>query len=243
MTSYLLSSKSLFTLVHHVQLTPVYTKALFSYHNNLLNSSSKKYSIGFTDDFGIFPCDHEVREMIKNTVKLFEELGHKVENKYPDMTDSENAFQKIRAYIFYATYKFLLNQNRDLIKDEVIWNIQKGSQLKINDLVKAEEHRLKIYLSTISFFDKFDFLVAPSSIVPPFSNNEKWVRKVENSVFDNYVSWLMVVACISLTGCPSLAIPTSFSSNNAPIGIQIVAPPHQESKLLSFAKSIEDNIL
>ena len=52
----------------------------------------------------------------------------------------------------------------------------------------------------------------------------------------------MIAACISLTGCPSLALPVSFSNNNTPIGIQIVAPPHQEGKLLNFAKSIEDNI-
>ena len=50
----------------------------------------------------------------------------------------------------------------------------------------------------------------------------------------------MIAGCISLTSCPSIAISTSFSKNGAPIGIQIIAPPHQEEKLLSFVKTIED---
>ncbi len=230
-------------MVSHNNKDPLsFSKTPNSYHKELVSNNEKKHLIGFTDDFGIFPCDHEVRDMIKNTIKLFESLGHKVENVYPDMKNSEKSFQKIRAYMFYANYKFLLQKDQRLIKDEVIWNIQKGSKLTIDELVEAEEQRLKIYKNAIEFFEKFDFLVIPSSIVPAFSINEKWVKKVEDTVFDNYVSWLMIAACISLTGCPSLALPTSFSNNNAPIGIQIVAPPYQESKLLNFAKSVEDNI-
>ena len=52
----------------------------------------------------------------------------------------------------------------------------------------------------------------------------------------------MIAACISLTGCPSISISTSFSKEGAPYGVQIVAPPHQEAKLLSFAKTIEEAI-
>ncbi len=231
------------SMVSHNSKDPLsFSKTPNSYYRKIVSENEKKYLLGFTDDFGIFPCDPEIRDMMKNTIKLFESLGHKVANVYPDMKNSEKSFQKIRAYMFYATYRGLLHKDQSLIKDEVIWNIKEGSKLTIDELVEAEEQRLKIYKNTIDFFAKFDFLVIPSAIVPAFSIDEKWVKKVEDTVFDNYVSWLMIAACISLTGCPSLALPTSFSSNNAPIGIQIVAPPHQESKLLKFAKSIEDNI-
>ena len=73
-------------------------------------------------------------------------------------------------------------------------------------------------------------------------SQNKWVKKVEDTTFDNYVSWLMIAASISLTNCPSIALATSFSKDNAPFGIQIVAPPHEEQKLINFAKSLEENI-
>ena len=92
------------------------------------------------------------------------------------------------------------------------------------------------------FFNDHDFLICPSSSVVPFTHQTRWVKQIENKTFDNYVSWLMICGCISLINCPSLSIPTSIAKNGAPIGIQIIAPPYQEEKLLNFAKSIEKEI-
>ncbi len=219
-----------------------FKKHSYSYHDNLKIKTDNNYLIGFTEDFGIFPCDIEVRNMMKNTLRLVESLGHEVSNTFPDMTDSEYSFQTLRAYMFYANYKSLLEKDKSLIKQEIIWNIEKGIKVTIEDLIKAEKIRAKIYIDTMNFFDKYDFLIVPSSIVTPFDSKNKWVKEVEGKHFDNYVSWLMIAACISLTSCPSLALSTSFSRDNAPFGIQIVAAPHQEQKLINFAKSIEDNI-
>ena len=52
----------------------------------------------------------------------------------------------------------------------------------------------------------------------------------------------MICGCLSLVNCPCLSIPTSISKNGAPIGIQIIAPPFQELKLINFAKKIENEI-
>jgi amidase len=213
-----------------------------SYYNNLLKREESKYLIGFTDDFGVFPCDKEVRGMMHNTLKLVQSLGHDISNTFPDMSKSEYCFQTLRAYIFYCTYKSLLKKDKSLIKEEIIWNINKAKTITIDELLEAEKVRADIYKNTMQFFDKFDFLIAPSSIVPPFNSEEKWVKKVEDTTFDNYVSWLMIAASISLTNCPSIAIATSFSKDNAPFGIQIVAPPYEEQKLINFAKSLEENI-
>ena len=230
-------------MVDHNNRDPLsFKKSGTSYYKNLNYFSDKLFSIGCTEDFGIFPCDKEVRDMTKNTIKLLESLGHNVSNNFPDMKDSEETFQILRAYLFYASYNFLLEEDLSLIKDEVLWNIEKGKQLNINDLQKAEKARNTIYQNTMKFFDTHDFLIAPSSIITPFNINEPWVKKVENIEFNNYVSWLMIAACISLTGCPSISISTSFSKEGAPYGVQIVAPPHQEAKLLSFAKTIEEAI-
>ena len=129
-----------------------------------------------------------------------------------------------------------------MLKPEIVWNIEKGNGLKVSDLVKAEEIRKKIYENTINYFKEYDLLISPSSIVPPFRNDINWVKKVGNTEFDNYVSWMMIAACISLTSCPSLAMATSFSLDGCPFGVQLVASPNREDVLLSFAKELEDNI-
>lgn len=206
---------------------------------NLL--SSKKYKVGITKDFNIFPISTEIKDMIDNTTKLVKHLGHEVNNKFPNMDEAEEAFQIFRAYIFYYTYGFLLNEANN-VKQDIIWNIEKGKNLKIDELIKAETIRANLYKNVYNFFNDYDFLICPSSSVVPFDYNTKWVKKIDNTEFDNYVSWLMICGCLSLVNCPCISIPASMAKNGAPIGIQIVAPPQEELKLLSFAKTIEDEI-
>ena len=158
--------------------------------------------------------------MIGNTAKLVSHLGHEVDDKFPKMHGAEEAFQIFRAYIFYYTYGFLLEESND-VKQDIIWNIEKGKSLKVEDLIKAENIRNSLYTNISNFFNDYDFLICPSSSVVPFSYDTKWVKKINNYEFNNYVSWLMICGCISLTNCPSIAIPTSVSQNGAPIGIQI----------------------
>ena len=219
-----------------------FKKENISYYADLKTSKNEKYLIGYTDDFGIYPCDKEVRDMMSNTIRLVESLGHNVSQDFPDMSEAEDTFQTIRAFMFYSLYGSLLKSDKKLIKEEVIWNINKGRELQLDQLVRAEISRAKIYNNAMNFFDKFDFLIVPSSVVTPFAAQEKWVKKVEGVIFNNYVSWLMIAASISLTGCPSLALATSISKNGAPFGIQIVAAPHEEKKLLRFANILEENV-
>ena len=78
---------------------------------NLDIKSNTKYKLGITQDFNIFPCSSEISDMINNTSKLVNHLGHEVDNQFPDMMNTEEAFQIFRAYIFYYTYGFLLNED------------------------------------------------------------------------------------------------------------------------------------
>ena len=221
---------------------PVSVKnSILSKKINLDIKSNIKYRIGITQDFNIFPCSSEISDMINNTSKLVNHLGHEADNQFPDMTNTEEAFQIFRAYIFYYTYGFLLKEDTK-IKQDIIWNIEKGKNLEVDDLIKAENIRSKLYANISNFFTNHDFLICPSSSVAPFNYDTKWVKKIDNHEFNNYVSWLMICGCISLTNCPSLAIPTSISQNGAPIGIQIVALPYEDLKLIEFAKSLEKEI-
>ena len=79
-------------------------------------------------------------------------------------------------------------------------------------------------------------------MVPPFSIKELWPTKVENKKFDNYVTWLMTAATISLTGYPSIAIPCTLSDDQLPIGIQIIGKPRNEHLLISIAHKFQSSL-
>ena len=79
-----------------------------SFYANLSKDSSFTYNIGITEDFGLFPCDNEIKAMMGNTFKLIKSLGHNLENTYPSMEDAEESFQILRAFLFFSAYGFLL---------------------------------------------------------------------------------------------------------------------------------------
>ena len=43
-----------------------------------------------------------------------------------------------------------------------------------------------------------------------------------------------------MTSCPTLSIPCGFTESGLPIGIQIVAPPRHETRLLSFGARLQE---
>ena len=125
-------------------------------------------------------------------------------------------------------------------------NIEKGLTLTEKQISIAQLNRGRLVKNTNQFLEEYDLLVSPSAMVPPFSIKEHWPKNVEDVTFSNYVSWLMTAATISLTGCPSLAVPCTLSKNKLPIGIQIIGKARNEHLLISVGhqfQSIIDNKL
>ena len=211
-------------------------------YQSAINANFGKLKIAFTDDYNILPCDSEVRSALDKSKSIFKNLGHSVYLDSPDFTDAENTFQVLRAHQLAKGKRELYINNKNLLKDDLRLNIEKGLSLTEDEISKAELSRGKIIKNINEFFKKYDLLVAPSSMVPPFSKEEYWPKKVENTFFDNYVSWLMTAATISLTGYPALAVPCAFSKNKLPIGIQIIAKPRNEHLLISVGSQYQSGL-
>ena len=54
-----------------------------------------------------------------------------------------------------------------------------------------------------------------------------------------YHEWMMGVCLVTLTGCPSLAVPAGFGKAGTPIGLQIIAPVHEEIAALRLGAAYE----
>ena len=93
---------------------------------------------------------------------------------------------------------------------------------------------------TLEFFEKYDLLLCPATIVPPFPIENRYVAECAGKKFDNYVEWLGIVYAITLVCCPALSLPCGFTASGLPVGLQVVAPPRGEAQMLSGAKALED---
>lgn len=196
--------------------------------------------VAFSPDLGIFPVDKKVAEICKNAALCLEKVGIKVEDDRPSFKNAVETFQVLRAALFAGTKINLLEHHRDALKPELIWNIEKGLSLTSQEIGKAQVARSKLYHRMSEFFLDYDLLICPTVITPPFDVNIRYIEELDGHKFDNYVDWLGMTFVLSLTGCPAISTPAGFTDEGLPVGLQIIAPPQAESKLLAIAAILEE---
>jgi amidase len=203
-------------------------------------SGKKPMRIAYSPDLGITPVDPEVAAVTKKAAQRFAEAGAIVEQAHPDLREAHECFHVLRAFDFAMTKAVLLRGKRDLLKPEVIWNIEEGLKLTVEQIARAEAQRVAMTARTVEFFEKYDLLLAPATIVAPFPIENRYVAQCAGKKFENYVEWLGIVYAITLACCPALSLPCGFTASGLPVGLQIVAPPRGEAQLLAGAKVLED---
>ncbi len=203
-------------------------------------SGSKPKRIAYSSDLGITPVDPEVAAITRKAAERFAEAGAIVEEAHPDLREAHECFHVLRAYDFAISKAALLRTKRDLLKPEVIWNIEEGLKLTVEQLERAEAQRVTIAARTLDFFKTYDLLLTPTTIVAPFPIENRYVAECDGKKFDNYVEWLGIVYAITLACCPAMSLPCGFTASSLPVGLQIVGPPRGEAQLLAGAKVLED---
>jgi amidase len=197
--------------------------------------------VAYSEDLGITSVDPEVAAITRKAALRFAEAGATVEEEaHPDLREAHECFHVLRAFDYAITKAALLRSKRDQLKPEVIWNIEEGLKLTVEQLERAESQRVAMTRRTIEFFKSYDLLLAPATIVAPFPVENRYVAECAGRKFDNYFEWLAIAYAITVACCPALSLPCGFTASGLPVGLQIVAAPRGEPRLLAGAKLLED---
>jgi amidase len=196
--------------------------------------------VAYSPDLGITPVDPEVAAITRKAAARFAEAGAIVEEAHPDLSEAHECFHVLRAFDYAISKAALLRSKRDLLKPEVIWNIEEGLKLTVDQLARAEAQRVAMATRTLEFFKTHDLLLTPATIVAPFPVENRYVVECAGRKFGNYFEWLGIVYAITLVCCPALSLPCGFTASGLPVGLQMVAPPRGEARLLAGAKLLED---
>ena len=202
-------------------------------------SGWKPRRVAISRDLGITPVDPEVAEIVLKAARRFEEMGVIVEEAHPDLQEALECAQVLRALSYAVGMRSLLENHRDQLKPEVIWNIEKGLALTGAEIARAEVQRGAMFQRTLEFFETYDLLLCPTTIVPPFPVEQRYVTECNGTKFETYVDWLAIVSAITNVCCPAISIPAGFTRENLPVGIQIIAGPRGEARLLASARLLE----
>lgn len=209
-----------------------------------LAADFKGKRIGWLGDLnGFLPYEPGVLDVCRSALKTFESLGCVIELAVPDYSPEPvwHALIKLRQwqsggrlFVYYAD-----PAKRALMKPEAIWEVENGSKISAYEVTAASTTRTAWFAAVRQLFKQYDFLVMPTAQVFPFDVHETWPHEIAGQKMQTYHEWMKGVCLVTMSGCPSLAVPAGFNSHGLPMGLQIVAPVRHEIDCLKLGFAYE----
>lgn len=204
-------------------------------------SSLAGLRVGFSIDLdGLVPVESVVAEVVGAAADVFAAAGSQIDNVLPDLHDADEVFRVVRALDFVSDYRDVVREHREHVKDAVVWNTELGLALTVDEIVSAEEARVRLQAAVESYFAHHDLLVLTASQVAPFDAHIEYPRDIEGRPMRDYLDWMRASTIISATGCPAVSVPGGFSPDGLPVGVQLVAAPGKDVELLLAAQGFEE---
>lgn len=192
--------------------------------------------LAFSADLGVAPVAAAVRADFSSAIAKIAGLFPDIEEAAPDCREAPGAFAVLRAALVYRQFADLVASHRAELTEPLIWNVERGAGITADQFLQAEEQRGRAFASFLDFFDRYDFLITPSASVPPFSNSLTDVLEIDGKMLATPIDYLAITFIVSLVGAPCVSIPFVRGGGETPFGVQIVARPRGDAKLVAFAR-------
>ena len=192
-----------------------------------------------TDPDGL-PVDQRVRAVFDAQRTVFESIGCRVAHAEPDFRDADGIFKTLRAYAFVTGVGAVIGDQRGLVKDTILWELERGERLTAEELGRAETRRTALYHRMRIFMEQYEFFVLPTVQVPPFDVTQPFVTEIDGVRMESYIDWMKSCYYISITGHPAISVPAGFTADGLPIGIQIVGRHRDDRGVLQMARAYEE---
>mgnify|MGYP001293451982 CR=1 FL=1 len=122
--------------------------------------------------------------------------------------------------------------------DDVRKMLLKGMEVSAVNYIQAHKFRKELRNAFIKTLKNVDALVVPTTIMTAPGFDEPTVN-VGGKIFEIYQALSRNTIGFASTGLPAISIPAGLTNDNMPVGVQIIAAPFEEEKILSIAYAYE----
>ncbi|MBI5049351.1 MAG: Asp-tRNA(Asn)/Glu-tRNA(Gln) amidotransferase subunit GatA [Nitrospirae bacterium] len=226
---------------------------------SVLGQDIKGMKIGIPREYFIEGMDKEIEVCVKNAIKTFESLGAITQEislphtgyavaVYYILATSEASSNLARydgvKYGYRAKGKDLMDMYMKTRAEgfgaEVKRRIILGTYALSSGYYeayykKAQQVRTLIKQDFERAFETVDAIVTPTSPTPAFKAGEKTADPLQM-----YLSDIFTIS-VNLAGVPGISIPCGFTSDNLPVGLQIIGRHFDEETILKIAYAYEQD--
>ncbi|MEI9990360.1 MAG: amidase family protein [Rhizomicrobium sp.] len=212
------------------------------------------------DEEASWPLARDVRDGVARAAAALEKAGAQVERAKPDIDGQAlmETYLALLVPIVASEYPDALLKSFEAMREADLTLIAAGgagAEIALSRLLAVPTYRehvaalvrrqaLKDKLA--DFFERYDAIVMPIGMVPPFAHQQEpgFNERVldVDGVAVPYRAMLNWISPASALHAPALAVPAGQTARGLPVGVQIVGPWHGEDRLFDFAAAIEDEL-
>ena len=185
------------------------------------------------------PIDDEIRRVASETTRVLRQCGARVDEAHPDFTGLLDIVLASRGLSMVARHEEKLPKWREVMQENLVKNIEHGLGLSTSDVARAERLRTELWERVRRFQERYDFIVTPTTAIPPFPVETIYPREINGVPMRNYIQWVLLTYAFTVVGLPAISVPCGFTRDGLPVGIQIVGRWHDDASVLRAAAAFE----
>jgi aspartyl-tRNA(Asn)/glutamyl-tRNA(Gln) amidotransferase subunit A len=193
--------------------------------------------VGWVSDAAFGPVDPEITAAVASAAARLADLGCDVkEVSLPFLGDPLSALMTV-VFGEIVPYVKALAAGREGELHAIGVGIVERSNPSFKDFIAAEAQAEALRSAFAGYFQKYDVLLCP---VNPMTATPHGAQElVVNGVTVPWTHVMSATSPFNLTGLPALSVPYGLSSENLPIGVQLVSRWTDEATILRLGAMIE----
>ena len=210
----------------------------------LLLQNKQTITIGLPCNYFLDYLEKGVKYSFKNFINLLRnDKSLSFTNVEINSNDFFRSWSIVRLFEAYNIHKRGLKKKFNSYESEFRDQLLEGSKIKLSDYYESLNIIKKLKKTFLSLYKKLDFMVLPTTIISAPLLSESTVH-IKDKVFTVRESLLRNTFLFNSIGFPALTIPFGYSCpSNMPIGMQLIAKPYDDYKLLMFGNYIEKHYM
>jgi aspartyl-tRNA(Asn)/glutamyl-tRNA(Gln) amidotransferase subunit A len=201
-----------------------------------LDDGVKGLRIAYSADLGYAKVDPEIRRIVKRAVRVFADLGARVEARDPGF---ENQLPVFTLHWFPGAAAIVRGTHpakRRLMDPGLLEVARQGEKISTRAYLDAVQKRGALGVLMNRFHEKFDLLLTPTLPLPAFEVG----KEVSNLLREKrWTDWTPFTYPFNLTQQPAASIPCGLTKTGLPVGLQIVGPRYGDALVLRAARAFE----
>ena len=203
-----------------------------------VDNRPEKLRIAWSPNLGFsVTVDTEVIASIEAAVRVFEQMGHDIEEAAPAISEPFDLWDVLVSSRSYLPYGFVLDDHANEIMDYTRLAMECARNLSVVEISAAWLELERLRGAVKDFFEKYDLLLTPTTAVPAFPVGQRGRGRGRGFIDWDFIPFTSI---FNLSGNPAASVPCGFSTNGLPIGLQIVGKLEDEATVLAASSAFEE---